>query len=115
MNRAFGVSYSVSVSPDRRSAEYTASYLASSIEGERASWVMPVMPLKNPSVSCRARRPRSSGLSVGAWAVSLDALDASRLRRTVSETVSSSIEVFASFSSVARVRVSEARREAPTR
>jgi len=40
----------------------------------------------------------------------LDALDASRLRRTVSETVSSSMEVFASFSSVARVRVSEARR-----
>ena len=78
------------------------------MDGDRASCVNPVMPLKKPSVSCLARRPRSSGLSVGE--LSLPCLAASRLRRTVSETVSSSIEVFASFSSVARVTASVARR-----
>ena len=78
------------------------------MDGDRASCVRPVIPLKKPSVSCLARRPRSSGLSVGE--LSLPCLAASRLRRTVSETVSSSIEVFASFSSVARVTASVARR-----
>ena len=82
------------------------------MDGDRASWVRPVMPLKKPSVSCLARRPRSSGLSVGE--LSLPCLAASRLRRTVSETVSSSIEVFASFSSVARVTASVARRSIGT-